>query len=81
MSDDDWRDRAACLGMDTSLWYPEVGHPIPEVAQETCRWCPVLEPCKEEGIVNSERGVWGLTTQRQRADIRRERNMDATNEE
>jgi WhiB family transcriptional regulator, redox-sensing transcriptional regulator len=57
---DDWRDQAACSGMDVDLFYPERGATAPE-AKRICRWCPVRIECLNYALRTDERyGVWGV---------------------
>lgn len=64
----DWRDEAACRGMDPNLFYPDRGESVTR-ALETCGSCPVREPCAEAGRFETM-GVWGGTTGRQRKSAR-----------
>lgn len=73
-----WYDQAACRGTPTNDFFPEyetkLGHrgsrPTPEI-QALCDSCPVRVPCLTTAIRNNEVGVWGGTTQSQRASILR----------
>jgi WhiB family redox-sensing transcriptional regulator len=40
-----WRKRAACLGMETNLFYTH-----PTKAQRICRGCPVRTECLEDAL-------------------------------
>ena len=54
-----WMKHAACKGMDTSLFFPEMQDKstIP-VVRKTCGACPVSKQCEEYG--RYERfGFWG----------------------
>jgi WhiB family redox-sensing transcriptional regulator len=54
-----WHLRAACLGVDPELFYPERGGNSVE-PKKVCRGCPVREPCLEFAVTNNERyGIWG----------------------
>lgn len=63
----DWRDRAACLGMDTNLFYPDTYAPVKvadqrrlRMAMATCEDCPVRPECLAYAIGLPERyGIWG----------------------
>lgn len=65
-----WRDEAACKGKPTEWWLPSkssVGHDYTDPrARALCESCPVKEPCREFAVMNSERGYWGATSERQR---------------
>ena len=70
---DDWRDRAACKDDPTpDLWFVPPGdrHGI-AAAKAICRRCPVTAECLAEAMANpSIVGVWGGTTERERAKLR-----------
>lgn len=71
-----WQERAACREVDPELFFP---HPSDEagaaVAKAVCATCPVLDRCREEGLMNREPyGVWGGLDERERRNaIRRSR--------
>lgn len=67
-------DDAACRGLDPELFYAEGNAAIAE-AKTHCDVCPVQRPCLEWAITREEFGVWGGTTARERAALRRERGM------
>jgi WhiB family transcriptional regulator, redox-sensing transcriptional regulator len=69
----DWFQRAACIGCDPDLFFPERGeHTRP--AKEVCRGCPVREECLEFALATVEKfGIWGGTSERERRRIRRDR--------
>lgn len=55
----DWSKRAACLNMDTDLFYPDKGRST-RMAKAVCRRCPVTAQCLEWALEHNERfGVWG----------------------
>lgn len=69
-----WRDRAACLGMDTAVFFPNIdartrNRPNPErvaaacaAAVAICRRCPVRTDCLAHALeVGETEGVWGGT--------------------
>lgn len=56
----DWRDEAACRGMDPELFHnrPEdssPGHP----AETACADCPVTRACLLDGVLTGSSGLWG----------------------
>ena len=57
-----WRDRAACLGHDTSLFFPADSH-VPNLYREAlalCERCEVRVECLRYAIEAGETdGVWG----------------------
>ena len=65
----DWKDRAACKGQDISMFFPGTGGPKTN-AVDYCRVCPVSGPCLQEALQSRRvHGIWGGTTQRERALI------------
>lgn len=67
-----WQYRAACLGMETDLFYPSRGESTAE-ARSVCQDCDVQAECFAHAIGNREKhGVWGDTSERQRRRIRRQ---------
>lgn len=69
----DWKQHAACRGMDASLFFPERGDTAPvRAAQAVCRTCPVAEECLSYAMALNEKfGIWGGTSERQRRAMRR----------
>lgn len=66
-----WLTWAACKGKDPAVFFPEVGQSVvPAVA--ICETCPVQNQCLDWALRNHEvYGVWGGTSQRQRARIKK----------
>lgn len=74
-----WHVRAACKGLDASIFYP-VDNDIEaiEVAKAVCAECPVSGPCLEYALSAREKnGVWGGCTERDRRRIIRQRRRSA----
>ena len=74
--DRSWVDAAVCRGMDTNLFFPGRGDPVPAVVVEACAACPVAGPCLDYALsrpLHECPGVWGGTSERERRRIRRER--------
>ena len=68
----EWQDEAACAEAPKALFF----HPSPfaiSAAKAICRACPVRTPCLEHALEHQEPGVWGATTARDRALLRRKR--------
>lgn len=65
-----WRDRAACRGADTELFYPLTGGAGVSTALALCGNCPVWDDCLTTALKRAERGIWGGTTEEQRRRIR-----------
>lgn len=51
---DTWRNRAACRGHDTALWFEPTRQ---AEGLAICATCPVQVPCRQAG--RHEEGVWG----------------------
>ena len=72
----DWRDLAACRGVDPDLFFP-VGTTGPsldqvEQAKAICRSCPVIEDCLRFALsTQQEYGIWAGTTSEERHAMRR----------
>ena len=67
-------DNAECRGLDPELFYAEGGAAVAK-AKAVCARCPLRMKCLEWAIAREEFGVWGGTTARERAAIRRERGV------
>lgn len=67
-----WADDALCAQVDPELFHPEKGS-NPQPAIRLCQTCPVMLHCLETAVLLNpdDTGVWGATTPRQRAQIRR----------
>lgn len=74
-----WTEQALCAQADPDAWYPDKGGST-AMAKRICAACPVRAQCLDYaqsgadtwgGIVT---GIWGGTTPRERAQLRRQRN-------
>lgn len=65
---------AACRGVDPEVFYAESGTAILR-AKALCGGCPARAACLEWALRREEFGVWGGTTARERAVLRRERGV------
>ena len=71
-----WRDRAACLGVDPEVFFP-AGDSEPallqtEEAKDFCRRCEVAEACLKWAIESGQdTGVWGGLSEEERRALRR----------
>ena len=66
-----WITRAACLGIDPDLFFPERGNSTRE-AKAVCAGCPVRLDCLVYALAWSEKfGIWGGHSERERRRIRR----------
>lgn len=77
--DDDWWDKAACLGVPNEVFFPtnlmgsngtrdivEV-----EMAYSICDRCPVQAECLDFAVKRpQEQGIWGRTSHRERRRMR-----------
>lgn len=59
VGDQTWKERAACKGMDVTIFYPERGV-VPTKAHVICKTCPVQDECFKFAVDNDEQhGIWG----------------------
>ncbi|NNE72406.1 MAG: WhiB family transcriptional regulator [Acidimicrobiales bacterium] len=67
----DWRQQAACRGLDTAIFFPESRkRSDQEAAQRVCRSCPVRRNCLSNALRDGEkRGIWGGTTENDRRQM------------
>jgi WhiB family redox-sensing transcriptional regulator len=69
--DNEWERDAACRGYPEDLWFSELSADTRR-AVAICDTCPVRRPCLDDAMVRNEVwGVWGGTTQADRAALRR----------
>jgi WhiB family redox-sensing transcriptional regulator len=71
----DWRDRAACRGADTDLFFPDgaSGPALRETERVKliCRQCPVRAMCLDWALDRGVAfGIWGGYTEDERRAIR-----------
>lgn len=72
-----WRQHAACKGVDPEIFYP-ISDEEAEVAKSVCRGCSVRQLCLEYALGSRERdGVWGGATERERRRLLRQRRKSA----
>lgn len=63
----------AAVGQAPDLWFPAHGNrAAAERAKAICAGCPARTPCLKWGLKNEKHGVWGGTTPRERAKMRRD---------
>jgi len=73
-----WRTKAACLDMDTELFFPH-GNSGPaaeqaERAKAICMTCEVCAQCLEWALkTHQDSGVWGGMSEDERRALRRSR--------
>ncbi len=49
----DWHDQAACLGMDTAIFFPRKGESA-KPALEICGGCPSRRPCLDAALADPQ---------------------------
>jgi WhiB family redox-sensing transcriptional regulator len=77
-SDREWVDRSACLQSYDERFFPSRGDSNKEAKAICFDQCPVREECLEHALTKPERfGIWGGTSERERQEIRRRRNVEA----
>ena len=72
----DWRDHAACGGLDPDLFFPvgTSGASLTEIeaARRVCQRCPVTTPCLRWALdLGQVSGIWGGTTEEERRALQR----------
>lgn len=66
-----WMAAASCRDRPDVTFFPELGHAA-RAAREVCAGCPVKAPCLAYALAEPDlAGVWGGTTSRERAALRR----------
>lgn len=70
-TDTSWMDDAECRGYPTGLWFADDPHTAAE-AKAICATCRVQPQCYRFALESPavERGIWGGTSERQRASLR-----------
>lgn len=65
-----WMGRAACRGLDPTLFFVTRGE-LTDEAKQVCQTCPVRRECAEyAGVTRQNRGIWGGQSERQRRSPR-----------
>lgn len=79
-----WAEQALCAQADPDAWFPqESQQAVAAAAKRICAACPVTAECLEHALSGADTwrgittGIWGGTTPRQRARIRRQRKQAA----
>ena len=75
MADSNWRDRAACRGVDPELFFPESSdEPLVRgqvaAAKAVCRVCPVRDRCLADALLRLPHGIAGGLTGQERRRVR-----------
>lgn len=66
-----WMADALCAQTDPEVFFPELGGSARE-AKKVCAQCPVLARCRSYALEHQEKGIWGGTSDRDRALLRRQ---------
>jgi len=72
--DNAWMRRAACLDHEPEVFFPPGPSAVEHIAEalEVCRGCPVVTDCLRVAMADPTLvGVWGGTSEAQRAVLRR----------
>jgi WhiB family redox-sensing transcriptional regulator len=70
----DWKDEAACLGLNGAMFFPGENNHYDPQAFTICRRCPVRERCLMFAMNNEiAYGIWGGLTPPERQRLRRNR--------
>jgi WhiB family redox-sensing transcriptional regulator len=81
LAEPNWSD-ANCKGMDTNMFFPEIGmgkanalsfHLRVKEAKAICKDCPVAVNCLQFALENDEQGIWAGTDYEERRRIRSRR--------
>lgn len=77
LDDTTWMERGVCRDTPPDVFFPGKGQatgPAVTRAKAICAFCPVKVPCLEYALrLNIRHGVWGGTSERERARIRKQR--------
>lgn len=69
----DWAKKAACLGMNPEIFYPdsdEIHSKVTKLALSICQGCPVRAECLTHAVNNDESfGIWGGLSLRSRRKL------------
>ena len=73
VGDGEWRERAACVGLDIELFYPDPTDTEGiAAAVAVCQSCPVTDLCLADALhTRDQHGIRGGLTPNQRANRRR----------
>lgn len=73
-NDEDWRDRAACKGRNTDLFFRKPGTPEADAALLMCGTCPVRNQCLQDALSyepQEDLGIRGGMTEGARRKLRK----------
>lgn len=70
----DWVKQASCAGLTDLPWFRKIHKKstwhVPQECLSVCSECDVRNDCLRHALINHEHGVWGGTTDLQRAAMR-----------
>lgn len=69
----DWMELGSCRGVTTNIFFPEPYEVPSQAARRLCRRCPVKQECLQYALDHGEVGIWGNTTDADRAKMLRSR--------
>lgn len=75
VSAENWRDHAACIGLDPETFFPARGERIDPTVEAACARCPVRAQCLDHALHFEKFGYWAGTSERQRRQLRKARNI------
>lgn len=64
-----WRNKAACKGTQTSVFFGSPKSSDIKIAKSICSACPVSSECLKSALIYQYYGVWGNTTEEERSYI------------
>ena len=70
-----WRARAACIGIDTRLFFVGRGEKPDPAVVAACERCAVRDECLDWAVTHEKFGYWGGVGERPRRRLRRERGV------
>lgn len=75
-----WRDLAACIDTDQTIWFPEAEHSrvAYQQARAICMHCPVVQECLDDAVATDElwHGFRGGMKPKERQRYARQRGLD-----
>lgn len=84
MMNENWREKALCIGKDTDWFFPEMG--VKGAAEQVrsvkafCQACSVREMCLVTAIEDDEQfGIWGGLTPKERNKLKGRLNISLRN--
>ncbi|MEV0698620.1 WhiB family transcriptional regulator [Saccharopolyspora sp. NPDC050389] len=76
LTGEDFGGHPECAETDPETFFPEPGRrDLVKAAKAICGRCPIAAACRENAIRSGERGIWGGTTEDERRQILRRRQL------